>query len=57
MKEFFSDIESTSENPAFINEFIEICWVDPWSEDPSNPKLKEKAVKKKKKPGQKEKIE
>ena len=28
------------ENGAFINDFIDICWVDPWSENPGQPTSK-----------------
>ena len=58
LKEFFAHVESTAENPAFINDFIEICWVDPWAEDPANPKLKEvkKRDKKQKKPNRKKSV-
>ena len=38
MKEFKLDEEAG--NPAFINDFIEICWVDPWAADPAKPKLR-----------------
>jgi len=48
-KEFFSEYESMAENPAFINDFIDICWVDPWSKDPSKPNIKSKKKKKGKK--------
>ena len=36
-------------NPAFINDFIEICWVDPWAADPAKPNLRGYAPSKKKK--------
>ena len=49
MKEFQLEDEETKSNPAFINDFIEICWVDPWAEDPSKPKVKKYAKSKKKK--------
>ena len=27
------------DNPAFISEFIDICWVDPWSDNPAMPAI------------------
>jgi hypothetical protein len=30
------------DNGAFINDFIDICWVDPWSDNPSIPKKRKR---------------
>lgn len=40
MVEFQLEDDGLKENPAFINEFINICWVDPFALDPAKPKLK-----------------
>ena len=40
--DFQLDDDSTKDNPAFINEFTDICWVDPFAIDPAKPKLKNK---------------
>ena len=49
MKDFKLEDASSKENPAFINDFIEICWVDPWAADPAKPNLRGYPKKKKKK--------
>ena len=49
MKEFKLEDEETKTNPAFINDFIEICWVDPWAADPAKPTVRGIPAKKKKK--------
>jgi hypothetical protein len=36
-RKFFAQYKSTIDNPAFIDEFIDICWVDPFSENPNKP--------------------
>lgn len=49
LKEFHKECESTKDNPAFINDFIEICWVDPWAADPAKPNVRGYPKSKKKK--------
>ena len=49
MKEFKLEDEETKTNPAFINDFIEICWVDPWAADPAKPIVRGIPAKRKKK--------
>ena len=44
---FFAEYESSFENPAFINDFIDICWIDPWSPNPARPVLKKNKTKNK----------
>jgi len=40
LKDFKLEDASKKANPAFINDFIEICWVDPWAADPAKPNLR-----------------